>query len=637
MRIIRASPFRCDTPEGPSRHNNPLEIRTAAAEAARSIGHRPTRAGKFDQLSSRSVTFSARGRHAPLLMAALLATACGGRSPAPTSAGSPSAATSSSAEVQLLGFNDFHGALEPPSGGNGRIGTTEAGGVEFFATHMARLRATNPNTIVVSAGDNIGASTLLSGMFHDEPTIEALGEAGLQVSTVGNHEFDEGWAELYRMQHGGCHPVDGCQDRTPFAGARFEFLSANVMLDAARVAPEALRRSGWRPTAGGPQTLFPPFAIREIGGVRVGFIGLVLQRTADIVLREGLRGITFRREVDAGNDAVAAIVRQGVKTVVVLVHEGGTPATADPNGCGVTGPIVEITNGLSNDVDVIVAGHTHRAYICTMGTKLVTSAGSLGRLITDIDLTIDRYTGDVVRKAAQNVIVTRDVPKASGVSALLEHYRPFYTALGSKPVGTITTELTRAATPAGESALGDVVADAYLEGGRTVDPTVVAAFVNSGGIRNDLLGQPPPAPGLPRQVLYANVFDMLPFGNVIVVRTMTGEAILRWLEQQFDNPTSSHDEIMQVSAGLTYRYTRSRPVGQRIDRGSVTIGGRLLVPTERYRIVSSDFVWNGGDGFTVATEAMDPIAAGVDVDMFIRYLATHAPVAPGPQNRITRR
>jgi len=538
-------------------------------------------------------------------------------------------------DVQLLAFNDFHGTLDPAAGSNGRVQTTDAGGVEFFATHLARLKASNPSTIVVSAGDNIGASTLLSGMFHDEPTIEALGDAGLQISTVGNHEFDEGWAELYRMQTGGCHPVDGCQDQTPFAGATFEFLSANVAFDPARVDQQALARSGWTPRGNGPQTLFPGSTIREIGGVKVGFIGLVLQDAADIVSPAGVKGLTFQPAIEAGNAAAAGLISQGVKAIVVLIHEGGRTDSDDPNACDVRGPIVDIASGLSNDIDVIVTGHTHHAYVCTMGTKLVTSALSLGRVITDIDLAIDRRSGEVVSKRARNEIVTRDVPKRTTVTALLDHYRPWSATVAARPVGTISSELRRQRATDGESVLGGIVADAYLEAGRAVDAAAIAALANSGGIRADLIGQPQAQPGGPRQVLYADVFDVLPFGDVIMVKTMNGDGILRWLEQQFDNPEPASDRMLQVS-GITYRYTRANPAGQRIERASVRIGGRALVPAQRYRVVSTDFLWNGGDAFTVAQEGTDPVATVTDIDAFVAYLARHSPAGPGRQDRITR-
>lgn len=574
----------------------------------------------------------ARARFLAAVALVALSVACAGRNVP----GVPAAAATQLVDVQLLGFNDFHGTLEPGGGANGRIGATDAGGVEFLATHVARLKATNPNTVVVAAGDLIGGSTLLSGMFHDEPTIEVLSDLGLQISSVGNHEFDEGWEELLRMQKGGCHPVDGCQDNTPFGGARYEYLSANVAFDPARAGQEAVARSGWQPRGTGPQTLLPAYTIREVGGVRVGFIGLVVQGTTDLVSPAGIRGLTFRSEVEAGNEAAAALVRQGVNAIVVLIHEGGDPPTGnDPNACGATGPIVNIAAGLSSAIDVIVSGHTHRSYVCTMSGKLVTSAESYGRLVTDIDLQIDPRTGDVVSKRAANVIVTRDVPKEARVTAIVERYRPFYTALGTKPVGTITAPILRAGNPARESALGDVIADAVLEGAQ-IGGNAVAAVWNPGGIRADLTGQPATGTS-PRQVLFADAFGVLPFGNRILVATYTGDTVVRLLEQMFDNPAPGEDRMLQVSAGFSYTYDRARPKGERIDAGSVTIAGRPLDRTARYRIAISDFLFNGGDAFTVAGEGTSPLDVGLDVDLFVEYLKKHSPVAPGPQNRITRK
>ncbi len=454
-------------------------------------------------------------------------------------------------DVQILGFNDFHGALAPPSGANGRIGDVDAGGAEYFAAHLARLKAENPNTIVVSAGDNIGASPLLSGMFHDEPTIEALGAAGLQISAAGNHEFDEGWAELRRMQSGGCHPADGCQDKTPFAGARFEYLSANVVVGA------------------GPQTLFPATTVRVVDGVKIGFIGLALHGTPAIVQTRFVQGLTFTPEVEAGNAAAAALVAQGVKTIVVLIHAGGRPGTDDVNSCDVSGPIVDIANRLSPDIDVIVSGHTHRAYVCPIGRKLVTSAQSNGNLITDIDLRIDRATGDVVSAHAINVIVTRDIAKSAAMTGLLDHYRPFYTALGRRRIGAITTPMLRQQNADGESTLGDLIADAMLA--QTSAPAAGGAQValwNNGGIRADLLGEPA-APGSPATVTFAQAFDVLPFGNRVEVRTVTGAALIAMLGTG----------VFQVSRGLSFTYDPTLPRGERVARRS----GHAGRPRHRFR------------------------------------------------------
>jgi len=532
--------------------------------------------------------------------------------------------------VQLLAFNDFHGALEPPTGSNGRIGATPAGGVEYLSAYLHTLAASNPNTAIVSAGDNIGASPLLSGMFHDEPSIEALSRAGLLLSAVGNHELDEGWDELYRMQKGGCHPVDGCQDNTPFTGAAFRFLAANLVLDPTAADPIALRRSGWTSAGRTPQPLFPPSTIREFNGVKVGFIGLTLQGVGAIVSPAALKGITAQPEAAAANDAARALTAQGVRTIVVLIHEGGVPrgeaGQEDPNGCdGFQGPIIAIANAMSADIDVVVSGHTHRAYVCTIGTKLVTSAASLSRLVTDIDLTIDRQTGRVVSKAARNVTVTREVPPDGDQTAIIDHYRPLAAAVVTRPVGKAAAPIPARRNAAGESALGDIIADGMLDAARGVAGRVDVAFMNSGGIRNDLVPS-----GASGTITYNDAFNVLPFGNVVIVRTMTGEAIARLLDQQF----VGMPRILQPSRGFTYEWDASKPEGSRVDRASIRIDGKPLVLTEAYRVATLDFIWNGGDQFTVAADSRDPTAIGTDADIFVSYLEKQSPITPGPQDRI---
>lgn len=292
-------------------------------------------------------------------------------------AGSVSAAPKGTVEVQILAINDYHGNLQPPSGSSGRVGDVDAGGVEFLATHIRQLEATNPNTVVVAAGDLIGASPLISALFHDEPTIEALNLIGLDYSAVGNHEFDEGVAELLRMQKGGCHPVDGCQDGDNFKGANFSYLAANV-ID---------RESG--------KTLFPAYKIEVFRGVKVGFIGISLESTPTIVTPSGVAGVEFLDEVETINALVPELQKRQVETIVVLIHEGGQPGSFDFNGCSdVTGPIVDIANAVDPAVDVIISGHTHQPYNCVINDKLVTSGFSFGRIVTDIDLSISRETGE---------------------------------------------------------------------------------------------------------------------------------------------------------------------------------------------------------------------------------------------------
>lgn len=536
-------------------------------------------------------------------------------------------------DVQLLAISDFHGGLEPASGGTGRIGSADAGGVEYLATHLARLKSTNPNTFIVSAGDNIGGTPLLSSLFHDEPSIEALNLAGLEMSALGNHDLDEGWWELYRIQKGGCHPVDGCQDGTPFSGAFFSYLAANVTLDPRRADPNKLRLAGIEGTE--PRLLLPAYTIRELNGVRIGFVGIILQEAPNVILAASIRGLTFGPEAEAANDAAQALREQGVRAIVVVMHEGGDQTGSDINGCdGVSKDLLDLVDRLSDDIDVVVSGHSHEAYNCMIDGKLVTSAASAGRLITDIDLRIQRSDGDIVAKSARNVVVTRDVQKDAAQTALLARYRSGADAVSNRVVGSIAASLTRTTNAAGESALGDVVADALLKAARnTLEANAEIAVWNPGGIRADLVAE---AEAGPTPVTYAQVFSVLPFGNELIVKTVTGETLLQMLEQQFGSPRADRVRIMQVSDGFTYAYDASRPFGQRIDRASVRLNGEPVVPTRRYRLATSNFLWGSGDGLSALSAGTDPVLVGVDHDILADYLSRYSPVQPGPLNRIRR-
>jgi 5'-nucleotidase len=525
--------------------------------------------------------------------------------------------------VQLLAFNDFHGHLEPPSGSNGVIGSTPAGGAEYLASHLRTLSARNPNTLIVSAGDTIGASPLLSGMFHDEPAIEALNAMGLAVSSVGNHEFDDGWRELLRMQNGGCHPVDGCPDNTPFTGATFQYLAANVTFDRRKSD-----RSG---------SVLPPYVIKEVGGVPIGFIGLTLRSTPQLVLRSGIEELRFEPEAATANTWVRALKKVNVEAIVVLIHEGGVPARDDHNACaGVSGPIVDIVDDMSDDVDVVISGHTHRAYNCFIDGRVVTSAAAFGRVVTAIDLHIDRRTGDVTSKSARNVIVTRDVPRDLAQTALIEHYRPFYATVANKIVGTLGADMRRTPTFAGESALGDMLADVALEAARRVHGAgAEIAFMNPGGIRADFARDQAGTDAV-RPITYAEASTVLPFRNRIVSQTMTGEAIKQVLEQQFDNIAPGEDRMLQISDGFSYTYDRTAPKSRRVIPNSITIGGRPLVPRQRYRVALNEFIAAGGDNFSAFTRATDVVTLGMDLDALLEYLEVHSPIRPGRVDRITR-
>jgi 5'-nucleotidase len=531
-------------------------------------------------------------------------------------------------EVQILGLNDFHGNLAPPAGSSGRIEGIDAGGAAYLASHVAALEATNPrNTVVVSAGDLVGASPLLSALFHDEPTVEAMNEIGLDINAVGNHEFDEGTDELLRLQSGGCHPVDGCLDGDDFAGADFRFLAANVVSQQ----------------TGDP--LFPPYAVRRFeAGTKVAFIGMTLEGTPTIVTPEGVAGFDFLDEADTANALVERLERQGIENIVVLLHEGGFTTGGGHDGCdGVAGPIVDIVERLDDRVDAVISGHTHQAYNCVIDGIPVTSASSFGRVVTDMDLTIDRESKEITTIAVDNRIVTRDVAPATPVTDLIARYQAISDPLAKRVVGSITADITRAPNAAGESALGDVIADGQLA---ATAPTALGdaqvAFMNPGGIRTDLLYTAAGAEG-DGNVTYEEAFTVQPFGNSLVTMTLTGAQIDLLLEQQFCGGNAAAPRVLQPSAGFTYSYAGAAvgsadcATADAVDAATIALGGVAVDPAASYRVTVNSFLATGGDNFTVLNEGTDRLGGAVDLDAFEAHL-TAAPggVAPGPQDRITR-
>jgi 5'-nucleotidase len=552
---------------------------------------------------------------AALRLALVLAAA--GCAPTRPPATAPSAAR---VPVQLLAINDLHGNLEPPPGSNGRIDATDAGGAAYLATHVRQAIACQPNTVVVAAGDLVGASPLVSSIFHDEPTIEALNAMSLAVSAIGNHEFDEGVDELLRLKRGGCHPVDGCRDGDGFEGAAFDYLSANVMR----------RSDGSLP--------FSSVAIRTVGGIKIGFIGITTVETARIVPPTVTKAVEFTDEAEAANRAAADLVRQGIRAIVLLIHEGlrqGGDAP-EPNGCvAPAGGLDRVLSRLSPDIQVVISGHSHAFYNCRIGGRLVTSASSFGRMFTRVNLEIDPATDRIVSAEAGNEIVTRDVAADPTVLAIVGKYSTHVAEVANQKVGSVTGDLRAAPNDAGESVLGNVIADAQLAATRAADRGgAVVAFMNRGGIRGDIVAGPEASAAQPRAVTYRELHNIQPFGNIVMTATMTGEMIHQLLEQQFDNPTPGARKILQVSEGFTYRYRAGAEPGRRIDPGSIRINGQPLAPSDRLRIAASDFLLNGGDGFSVFTEATDRQAALEDIAALVDYFKANSPVGPPSRNRI---
>lgn len=585
-------------------------------------------------------------------------TACGTGS----DGGSPAPAADAAISVKIIGLNDFHGNLEAPGGSvvvqdaaNAAGTRVSAGGAAYLSSLIQALRAKNPNNVVVAAGDMVGASPLVSGAFHEEPTIDVLGQMGLEISSVGNHEFDKGRDELLRLQNGGCFPksadgrrgivgVDTCMTNSAYAGAKFQYLAANV-IDQATGKP-----------------LLPAYKIKTFGWAKVAFIGMTLKDTPTVVTPAGTAGLTFEAEADTVNKLIPELKQQNVNAIVVLIHEGGstTASMVNDKTCpGLNGPIVSIADKLDPAVDIVISGHTHQEYVCTRPDgKLLTQTGFYGRLASEIDITIDPVTRKVSSKVANNRVAVNDLvikdskgnpiplpagytalAKDSAVDALVARYVQLTAPIKNAVVGAITASIDRTQTAAGESAMGDLVADVYLTG--TSDASfgpAVMAFTNPGGLRQNLVYDA----ASNGQTTFGQLYAVLPFGNSMVTMSLTGAQILRLLEQQWEAPQPAGGRVLQVSSGFTYTWDASKPEGapagqgNRVDPASIKLNGVAIDPTKSYRVTVNNFMASGGDNYTVLNQGTNQQAGPVDIDVFEAYFKAKSPVSPGTTNRITR-
>ncbi|MGW1889819.1 bifunctional metallophosphatase/5'-nucleotidase [Streptomyces sp. NPDC002004] len=548
-------------------------------------------------------------------------------------------------DVQLLSFNDFHGNLEPPAGSSGQVvetepdGTTkriDAGGIEYLASSLRTARRSHPYSVTAAAGDLIGASPLLSGLFHDEPTVEAMNKLDLDVTSVGNHEFDEGARELARMQNGGCHPKDGCYEpgRT-FEGADYPYLAANVTDE----------KTG--------KPILKPYWVWKHKGVKIGFIGVTLEGTPDIVSADGVKGLKFHDEVETINKYAKVLDRQGVKSIVALIHEGGAPASSSYNyncdspgsGDGISGPIVDIAKGVTPKVDALVTGHTHQAYVCTIPDpsgrpRMVTSAASYGKLYTDTTLTYDRRSGDIVRTGVKsaNHVVDRTQPKAADMTALIARWNKLAAPVANKPIGYISADINGRGAETPEQPLGDLIADAQLAHAKSLDPKASVALMNPGGIRADLVYKASGSEG-DGVVTYGEGFTVQPFSNTVNLVDLTGAQLVTALQQQVSGPNEASPKILQISDGLTYTLDTTKTGAARVVVDSIRLNGAPLDPSATYRVAMNSFLAGGGDGFTELGKGTNPLVGGDDLKALNDYLTARSsaasPIAPPKADRIT--
>ena len=562
--------------------------------------------------------------------------------------------------VKVMGFNDYHGTLESP----GTFGQSTAvpaanrpavGGAEFLAAHIASLKKQNPLNVVVGAGDSIGASPLISSLFFDEPAVETLNRIGLEFNSVGNHEFDKGSAELLRLQNGGCKITAGATDSNsckgaaagtpvPFEGAKFKWLSANVIATA----------------TGKP--LLPAYGVKTFNGVQVAFIGMTLKATPTIVTPTGVAGLEFRDEAQTVNSLIPELRAQGIESIVVLVHEGGfqTGTLGDINGCegNLAGSaIAAIVKQLDNAVDLVVSGHTHAAYNCMLpnaaGRNIsVTSASSFGRVLTDIDVTIDPATRDISKAVATNRLVVRNDPAITAdtvVANIVAAYKSLVSPLANSIIGAITTDLSANRTDSAcNMPAGDLIADSQLAatqpasfGGATI------AFMNGGGVRSPgfTFASSPAGEGN-GNVTYGEAFTVQPFGNSLVTLSLTTQNIRDFLEEQFagclgQSPTATRFAL--PSAGFKYTWDGAKACGARISNVTLRTGsstetlvdgsGAVQNPARSYRVTVNNFMADGGDGYSTLIKGTSRIGGAQDIDALTAFLANFktpkSPYAPG--------
>jgi 5'-nucleotidase len=536
-------------------------------------------------------------------------------------------------DLQLLAFNDYHGHLERST--PGMIGGAAAGGSEYLSAKLNELRQGHKYSLTVAAGDLIGGSPAFSGLFHDEPSVESLNAMKLDVSSVGNHEFDEGVTELLRMQNGGCHPVDGCYfPGEPYPGANFQWLAANVVNE----------------TTG--ETPLPPYWIKKINAVKIGFIGMTLEATDTLVAAAGIQGWDFLDEAQTANLLVPILKKQGVEAIVVLLHEGGsqTPPPGDVDACvGISGPIVAINAALDPEIDAVITGHTHLPYNCTLSDpagqpRLVTSAYSYGRVVSELDLVLDKRTDDVRRDlttATNHVVEQATLTPDPTLTAIIDKWQPLYDVAGTTPVGTITADINRGGVGGSdrgvESAAGNLVADAQLWA--TSASGAQIAFMNPGGVRSDLTyaqsQTPPEGNGV---VTFGEAFTFQPFGNTLITYPMTGAQIVSVLEEQCQPLGSSRPFLhLGVSDGFTYDLAKTIVAGDCTSAtvSNVELNGVALNAAATYNVTVNNFLADGGDNFTTFGTITAPrLDGGNDLLALVNYLGTFSPVAPPSTDRV---
>ncbi len=511
--------------------------------------------------------------------------------------------------INLVAINDFHGHIEPEkfnyqSAGASAPVTTTGAGIENISAQLQLWRQEDPDLLFVGGGDLIGASPSISALFGDEPTLDALSQLGMRASALGNHEFDRGLQELKRQQHGGCdspQPEKACQYNGQFTGAKFSYIAANV-IDKATGQP-----------------FFPAYHIASVKGIKVGLIGAVVRGVPTLVASQHVQGLTFIDEADAINRSIPQLEQQGVKVFVVLIHEGGGTSEAfdQPNCSTLKGPIVDIVKRLDPRIKLIVSGHSHTGYHCKVDGRTVTQAQMYGHLLTRLSLTLDGAKQEVTAVDARNtVVLPSSAPTPQALTQIVSKARDASRAKILQPIARLAVPVvSRKLNEAGESPLGNLIADAQLAAVQTLGAQIV--FMNSKGIRGNLES------AAENITNYGHNSTVLPFANTLVLMSLTGAQIRALLEQQtwLDEESPDGRNILQVSDGFTYTWDKNRPHGQRVIAESVTLNGVKLDDNAEYRIAANNFLAGGGDRVPMFLQGKNIIDTGIkDLDVLITYL-----------------
>lgn len=492
-------------------------------------------------------------------------------------------------QVQLLGINDLHGQLNVTRKVNGK----PVGRADYLAAYLKQRAAENPkNTLLVQAGDMVGASPPMSALLQDEPTIDFLNRMGFDIGTVGNHEFDEGLDELIRLINGGTHPKTG-----NFAGSKFPWIVANVVN----------KQTG--------KTILPPYQVLKVNGMPIGFIGVVTTETPTLVVPSGVAKVQFTDEVEAINRNVAELKKQGVRSIVVLAHN---PGTSGPNGENPQGQLVDIANRVDDEVDVIFGGHNHAYMNATIDNKLVVQAYSYGTAFADVDIEIDPKTKDIVTKRAEIVTTFQEgITPDQEITKLIEGYEAKVAPIINRVIGSTTTELTARQNENGESVLGDFITDAQRAKMKTD-----FALTNPGGIRADIDAG---------EITWGEAYTVQPFYNELVRMTMTGKQLRDVLNQQWGAKT----QMLQIS-GFTYTWDPNKAAGDKVVSIKLP-DGTEIDPGKTYSVTANIFLSGGGDGFTVFTQAQNKEVGTYDLDAFVEYIgAQPKPFTYEMKNRIQK-